>query len=178
MSADERRRLVLDAARKEFGSAGYEATTTESIARRVGVSQPYLFRLFPSKKAIFIAALEACFDQLERLFDEVSEGLTGEDALMAMGRAYNALLDDRSMLQMQLHMWAAACGDLEIRDLARRRLGRLWQQAERISGADDLRVMQFVASGMLFNVFAAMDLPRIKEQLGEALTGLTRVERQ
>ena len=59
-----------------------------------------------------------------------------------------------------------------MRDLARRRLARLWQAAERISQADTLRIMQFMASGMLLNVFAALDLPRIKEQLGEALTGL------
>ena len=174
MSAERRRELVLDAARTEFGERGDESTTTEAIARRVGVSQPYLFRLFPNKRAIFLAALEGCFDQLEGLFDRVSAGLTGEEALMAMGRGYNALLDDRSILRMQLHMWATACRDTEVRDLARRRVARLWQQAERISGADDTRVMQFMASGMLLNVFAAMDLPRITEQLGDALTGLAR----
>jgi AcrR family transcriptional regulator len=174
MSAERRRELVLDAARAEFGERGYESTTTEAIARRVGVSQPYLFRLFPSKRAIFIAALEGCFDQLEALFDRVSDGLSGEDALVAMGRAYNALLDDRAILRMQLHMWATACHDEEVRDLARRRMAGLWQLSERISGADDTRVMQFMASGMLLNVFAAMDLPRIKEQLGESLTGLAR----
>src|SRR5258706_11925618 len=120
MTAERRRELVLDAARAEFGERGYESTTTEAIARRVGVSQPYLFRLFPSKRAIFLAVLEGCFDQLDTLFDRVSAGQTGEDALMSMGRAYNALLDDRSILRMQLHMWATACHDAEVRDLARR----------------------------------------------------------
>src|SRR6266436_6520326 len=113
MSAQERRQLVLAAAMAEFGRAGYEAATTDAIARRVGVSQPYLFRLFPSKKAIFLACIEGCFDRLETMFDEASQGLAGEEALMAIGRAYNALLDDRPMLQVQLHMWAAACGDDE-----------------------------------------------------------------
>ena len=174
MSADDRRELVLEAAREEFGRHGFEAATTEAIAKRVGVSQPYLFRLFPSKKAMFLACIDRCFDQITGLFDEAARDLTGEEALVAMGRAYNALLDDRPILQLQLHMWAAACADDEVRALARRRLARLWQQAERISGADAQRVMQFIASGMLLNVFAAMELPRIKEQLGEALTGLTR----
>ena len=174
MSAERRRELVVEAARTEFAERGYEATTTEAIAKRVGVSQPYLFRLFPNKRAIFLATVDGCFDQLETLFDTVTEGLTGEEALMAMGRAYNALLDDRSILRMQLHMWATACHDADVRDVARRRMARLWQQVERVSGADSTRVMQFMASGMLLNVFAAMDLPRIKEQLGEALTGLTR----
>ncbi len=174
MSAERRRQLVLQAALTEFGERGYESTTTESIARRVGVSQPYLFRLFRNKRAIFLAALDGCFDQLEALFERVGAGHTGEEALVAMGRAYNALLDDRSILRLQLHMWATACHDAEVRDLARQRMARLWQQAERLSGADDTRVMQFMAGGMLLNVFAAMDLPRITEQLGDALTGLAR----
>jgi AcrR family transcriptional regulator len=174
MSAEQRRELVLDAARAEFGERGYEATTTESIARRVGVSQPYLFRLFPNKRAMFMAAADGCFDQVEAMFERAADGLTGEAALMAIGRAYNGLLDNRAVLRMQLHMWATACHDTEVRDLARRRMARLWQAAQRISGADDTRIMQFMASGMLVNIMAAMDLPLVKDQLGEALTGLAR----
>jgi AcrR family transcriptional regulator len=174
MSADERREVVLAAARAEFALGGYDATTTEAIAKRVGVSQPYLFRLFPSKKALFLAAMQDCFDSLERMFEESGNGLTGEDALMAMGRAYNALLDDRPLLQMQLQMWAMACRDTDVRDLARAGMARLWQRAERISGLSGSRIAQFLATGMLLNVFAAMDLPRIKEHLGEALTGFVR----
>jgi AcrR family transcriptional regulator len=172
MSADERREVVLGAAMIEFGLAGYVGTSTEAIARRVGVSQPYLFRLFPSKKALFLATIERCFDRIVALFEDAGRGLTGEEALVAMGAAYNGLLDDRAVLQAQLQMWAAACHDEEVRELTRRRMGELWQVAQRISGADDQRVMQFMAGGMLLNVMAAMDLPRIKAQLGEALTGL------
>lgn len=172
MSAAERRRAVLRAAQIEFGANGYAGTSTEAIARRVGVSQPYLFRLFASKKALFLSTIDDCFDRLERMFDEAAGDLTGEEALQAMGRAYNAQLDQRELLQLQLQMWASACHDEEVRNAARRRMARLWRQVERISGADDHRVMMFMASGMLLNIFAAMELPRIKEQLGEALTGL------
>jgi AcrR family transcriptional regulator len=174
MSAAERREAVLRAAQIEFGLGGYEGTTTEAIARRVGVSQPYLFRLFPSKKALFLATVERCFDKLTRLVDSAAEGLTGEEALMAIGRAYNAQLDNRDILQLQLQMWAAACHDEEVRAVVRRRLSALWRQAERLSGADDQRIMTFMASGMLLNVFAALELPRIKEHLGDALNGLTK----
>jgi AcrR family transcriptional regulator len=175
MSAADRRESVLRAARVEFGSMGYAAATTEAIARRVGVSQPYLFRLFPSKKAIFLAAIEYCFDRLEIRFEEAARGHTGEAALTEMGMSYRALLEDRPVLQMQLQMWSAACNDDEVRALARRRLGALWQQVARLSGVDDQRIMQFMASGMLINVFAALELPRITEQLGEALMGLVDV---
>jgi AcrR family transcriptional regulator len=173
MSAERRRDLVVEAAQMEFGRLGYEGASTAAIAQRVGVSQPYLFRLFPSKKAIFLATIDACFDGMEALFEGAAGDLTGEEALAAMGRAYNDLLDQRERLQMQLQMWATACHDEEIRKLTRHRMSRLWRHVERLTGADRQRVMQFFASGMLLNVFAALELPRIKEQLGDALTGLT-----
>jgi AcrR family transcriptional regulator len=171
MSADSRRELVLDAAQTEFAHGGYESTTTEAIANRVGVSQPYLFRLFPSKKAILLAAMERCFVRLEAMFGEAAENLTGEAALVEMGHAYKKLLNDRSILQMQLQMWALACGDAEIRELARDRMNRLWEQVKRLTGAGDARVTQFVAGGMLLNVAAAIELPRLTDHLGESLTG-------
>ncbi|MGN9905974.1 TetR/AcrR family transcriptional regulator [Phytohabitans sp. LJ34] len=173
MSAEERRITVLRAAREEFGASGLNGASTEAIARRVGVSQPYLFRLFPTKKAIFLASIENCFDHVRAIFDEAAEGLTGEAALQEMGRAYKTLLDDKATLQMQLQMWAAACHDEEIRQLARERVSALWRQVAHLSGADDQRVMQFLAAGMLLNVMAAMDLPRIREQLGDTLAGLS-----
>lgn len=173
MSADERRAVVLRAAREEFGLSGLNGASTEAIARRVGVSQPYLFRLFPTKKSIFLATVNHCFDRVEALFEEAAAERTGEEALQEMGRVYKSLLDDKATLQLQLQMWAAACDDDEIRTVARERVTALWRQVVRLSGADDQRVMQFMAAGMLLNVMAAMDLPRVREQLGEALTGLS-----
>ena len=172
MSAEERRECVLEAAMIEFGVTGYVGTPTEAIARRVGVSQPYLFRLFPSKKAIFLATIDRCFDRIIALFVESGSGKRGEDALAAMGAAYNSLLDDRAILQLQLQMWSAACQDDDVRDVARGRMADIWSAVQSISGEDDLRVMQFLASGMLLNVQAALDLPRVKGQLGHALIGL------
>jgi len=175
MSADERRETVLDAAMIEFGLGGFEGTSTESIARRVGVSQPYLFRLFPSKRAMFLASVERCFDRVQTMFESSADGLTGEEAFHAMGLAYNGLLDDRPVLQLQLQVWAAACHDAEVREVTRRRMGGLWTTAQRLTGADDQRVMQFMAAGMLLNVMGAMDIARIKDQLGESLAGLATV---
>src|SRR6266536_3449215 len=175
MSAAERRESTLAAAQIEFGRGGLAGASTEAIARRVGVSQPYLFRLFPSKKAIFLGTIDWCYDRLEARFEAAADGLSGEAALEEMGRSYNQLLDNREVLQMQLQMWSTACQDEEVRAATRRRLSRLWLLVERLSGADQMRIMQFFASGMLLNVFAALELPRIREQLGEALTGLSTV---
>jgi hypothetical protein len=105
------------------------------------------------------------------LFDRAAGDRTGDEALHEMGHAYNSLLDNREILQMQLQTWASACEDSDVRTLARRRLSQLWHQVERISGADTERVIAFMGRGMLLNVFAAVGLPRITDELGEALNG-------
>jgi AcrR family transcriptional regulator len=169
MSAGERRETVIRAAMAEFADGGLHGTSTESIARRVGVSQPYLFRLYPTKKAIFLAAGRRCFDRVEAAFRQAAEGLAGEDALHAMGKAYNALLDDRQMLTMQLQIWAAACQDEEIKQVSRERFGRLAALAEELTGAGSLELLRFFSTGMFLNVAAALDLPRAKEQFAEIL---------
>src|SRR5258706_3911558 len=87
-TAEERRDQILDAAITEFAIGGLHGTSTEKIAQRVGLSQPYLFRLFETKKQLFIAAIERCYAETLDLFREAVEGAPREQALMAMGGAY------------------------------------------------------------------------------------------
>src|SRR3954469_22379436 len=102
-SAEERRDEVLDAAIEEFARGGLHGPSTESIAQRVGLSQPYLFRLFDTKKQLFIAAIERCFRQTLELFRAASEGVPREEALAAIGKAYaTTLLPDRTRLLGQM----------------------------------------------------------------------------
>jgi AcrR family transcriptional regulator len=88
MSAADRRDAVLDAALVEFADGGYAGTSTEDIARRAGISQPYLFRLFGTKKELYIASVTRCFRETLELFQRAAEGLRGEAALKAIGLAY------------------------------------------------------------------------------------------
>src|ERR1041384_2512994 len=103
MSAEERRESVIRAATTEFAQRGYYGTSTEAIAKRVGVSQPYLFRLFPGKKAIFAAASQRCMSDVCRVMMEAAEGLEGEEALRSMADAYVQLISEHpERLQMQM----------------------------------------------------------------------------
>ncbi|MGW2974847.1 TetR family transcriptional regulator, partial [Streptomyces mirabilis] len=107
MSADERRRSVIRAAVSEFARGGYDGTSTEAIARRAGVSQPYLFRLFAGKRALFLAAARCCLADTARLFTEATEGLAGEEALRAMANAYTRVIvkePERLLMQMQVYV--------------------------------------------------------------------------
>src|SRR5919205_2006723 len=90
LTAAERKDEVLDAALVEFAERGYEGTSTEDIARRAGISQPYLFRLFGTKKELFKATATRCFRETLEMFQRAAEGLRGEDALHAIGDAYVA----------------------------------------------------------------------------------------
>src|SRR6266702_7389205 len=99
-TADERRESVLDAAFEEFAQRGLDGASTEAIAARAGISQPYVFRLFGTKKELFKAVISRCFRETLELFQRAAEGKRGEEALDAMGEAYKSeLLPDRLRLQ-------------------------------------------------------------------------------
>src|SRR5262249_59011918 len=91
-TAEERRVQVLDAALEVFAEHGLSGSSTDEIARRAGISQPYLFRLFRTKKELFIAAIERCFAETLVTFQQAAEGKTGEEALHAIGAAYRELV--------------------------------------------------------------------------------------
>ena len=156
-TAAERREEILVAALEEFGEHGLHGTSTDSIARRVGVSQPYLFRLFGTKKELYLEVVRRCLRETLELFQEASAGKQREEALDAIGKAYVELLRNRIRLRAQMQAYAD-CDDPEVRAIVREGYGALVEHVERVSGADAERVRDFFAFGMLLNVFASMDL--------------------
>lgn len=156
-TAEERRADVLRAAVKEFAQRGLEGTSTQAVARAAGISQPYLFRLFPTKKALFLALVKQHFGLVREAFEQAASDQTGDAALAAMGEVYNELLRDQDALRLQMQAYVA-CADPEIGEVVRREFGRLWRLVMAISGIDDEEQLQrFFAMGMLMNVLAAMD---------------------
>src|ERR1700733_13117828 len=128
-SAEVRRASILQAAIVEFARSGYAGTSTEAIAARAGISQPYLFRLFGTKKELFIATYDQVGDRIIRELKNAGEGIDGEEALAAMGSAYVQLLQDPELLQVQMHGFAAATADPDIAASCRRTFevrGGLW----------------------------------------------------
>jgi AcrR family transcriptional regulator len=155
MSAEERREQVIREAITVFARSGYEGATTAAIAARVGVSQPYLFRLFPTKKDLFLAASERNMNDTLLLMREAAGGKTGHDALEAMGNAYqDKLTTHREWLLMQLQTFAA-CYDEDIQRQTRHCLQDIWEMVETLSGAPMEGRVIFFAKGMFCNVIAA-----------------------
>jgi AcrR family transcriptional regulator len=156
LSAEERRDDVLDAALIEFAERGLEGTSTEDIARRAGISQPYLFRLFGTKKELYKASVSRCFRETLDLFQRAAEGKRGEDALHAIGAAYREQLEtNRTWLRAQMQAYAAS-DDPEIRAVVRAGYGDLVAYVRRVSGADWPTVWSFFSTGMLLNVLSSM----------------------
>src|SRR3954469_19731614 len=126
MSAEDRRADVLQMAVAEFAKHGFEGTSTEDVARAAGISQPYLFRLFPTKKALFLALVEQGFSRVREAFTVAVGDRTREEGLEARGPHDGDLprAPDKLMLQLQAY---AACDDPEIGAVTRREFGRLWR---------------------------------------------------
>ena len=156
-SAAERRDEILDAALVEFAARGLEGGSTEAIARAVGISQPYVFRLFGTKKQLFMASVERCLRGTLEMFHTASAGLRGEEALEAIGEAYvERLTNDPTYLHAQMQSYAA-CDDPEIRAVVQRGYGELVEYVERVGEVPPERMAHFFAKGMLLNVLASMD---------------------
>jgi AcrR family transcriptional regulator len=167
-SAEQRRDEILDAAMIEFAQRGLEGASTEDIAKRAGISQPYVFRLFGTKKELFKATAARCLRETLEIFQRAAEGKRGEEALKAMGEAYRTLLEDRTRLRAQMQSYAA-CDDPEIRAVVRAGYGDIVTYVERVSGADRATVSSWFAKGMLMNVIASMDLLNLDEPWAERL---------
>jgi AcrR family transcriptional regulator len=160
LTAAERREHLLAAAIAEFGVTGYHGTSTETIAERAGISQPYLFRLFGTKKELFLACIDRCFDLTVEAFRQAVADPPPDTATPreAMGRAYLENLGDRHLVLFQ-HQTYAAADDPDVRALARRRFEELVGEAAELAGFDAEERVRFVAQGMLLNVIAALGLP-------------------
>ncbi len=158
-TAEERREEVLGAAVDEFARAGFHGASTDAIARRAGISQPYLFRLFGSKKDLYLAAVRRCFRRTLEATQRSAEGLRGDEAMKAIGVGYMELLrTDPTMLQAQLQTYAAALDDQDVRKAVRDGYGDLFSYVERVTGASQRELAHEFAHAMLLNVIAAMGL--------------------
>ena len=161
LSARERRADLLEAAVVEFAESGYHGTRTADIAARAGVSQPYVYALFPDKRALFLACHDWTTERIKEALEKASTNLAdGDDVEQALDRAYQGLFDERPhqvLFQVQAH--AAAAADPEIREPVRRRFIELVELSERLNGAPRDLVMRHVARSMLGNVALALDLP-------------------
>ena len=176
VSADERREAILEAAMVEFAERGFHGMSTETIARRVGISQPYIFRLFGTKKELAKATIERCLRGTLEMFRTAAAGLEGEAVFGAIGEAYRQRLENPIYLRAQMQSYVA-CEDEELCQVVRKGFGNLVEYVERASGLPTAEVSRFFAHGMLLNVVASMKLLDASEGWAQRLISALKEEK-
>ncbi|MGM7647955.1 TetR/AcrR family transcriptional regulator [Nocardia sp. JW2] len=158
--SDIRRDAVVDAAIVEFARTGYHGTPISTVAATAQISPAYVFKLFPGKVALFVAALERCFDRIAAAMSAgaaQSAGDSPEQILYDMGGAYAQLISDRSLLMLQVHAQSVAEVP-EIGAAMRAGLARITELAKHRSGAADEHVQRFIAFGQLCHLITTLGL--------------------
>ena len=170
MNADERREQVLAAATRAFARTGYAGTSTDVVAREAGVSQPYVVRMFGTKRDAVPRGVRAGHPTGSR---------TAFEAVLDAGEPFDPEdEDDWARLGDGVHRAARrprlpAGDDARLRRRRRRRDRRARPAAAWATIYDVIlrhrlhpeRATDFVAHGMLLNVMLAMRAP---EHLGES----------
>lgn len=173
MSGSDRRQQILRIAGEEFAAGGLHGTSTETIARRAEITQAYVFRIFGTKKALFLELVVTAFDRMTEGMCDAARGKSGLEALSLMGARYNELLADRDLLLLQLQGFAA-CGDPEVRDAVRASFKRMWQVVAETTALDPVTVKAFLAFGMLLNNGAALQVAELDEPWAHGIQTLIR----
>lgn len=159
LSAEERREAILDAAVVEFAALGFYGASTERIAATVGISQPYIFRLFGTKKELFLASVARVIDIIKLTLHEAVKAEPSKP-LAAVYAAFNRLMHQRDELVLLLQAFASA-KDPDMMQVGRLRLAEMYSYVAEITQADERELQQFFAYGMLFIVAATLDIQSI-----------------
>jgi AcrR family transcriptional regulator len=159
-SAEERREDILAIALRHFGEAGYRGASTEAIAREAGISQPYLFRLFRTKRELFLACADRACAHVREVFRRAAEEAPAGERLDRMGHAYmEELLPERHEILMLMQSYVAGAADAEVQAHVRTSYLELVREVATLAGVDPSETFDFFAHGMLLNTIAALDIP-------------------
>src|SRR5215216_2604017 len=146
-SAEVRREEILAIALRHFAIGGFHGTSTEVIAKEADISQPYLFRLFRTKRELFLACGDRACERVLDVFGRAAAAAPAGEKLQAMGQAYvKELLPDKHAILMLMQGYAAA--------------------------ADPDEVWRFFATGMLLNIVAALELEQSDHPIFRAWSAL------
>jgi AcrR family transcriptional regulator len=164
MPASVRREQILEAAITAFAGSGFREASTAAIAAALGVSEPTLFRHFPTKRALYLAAIDRSAEVLMDHWRAIAAAAASPlAALVEIGRwYYTALQEDSRHLRLRFRSYAeTADPDVRVRVQAHFRtvlefVERLHQAAKaRGEIADDTdtraHVWLFMAIGTLLD---------------------------
>ena len=177
-SAEEARRVILDAAEKRLREGGPEAIRLQDIARDVGISHPAILHHFTSRDGLTAALERRAMERLKaELVEALSSGPADQDTLIAIIERVFSALGDAGHARMlawrvlQVERPDPLPGDFqllrELSDLAQARRTALAREAGRPAPPpeDSEFVVRLAAAAMLGDgIFA----PFLDANLGRA----------
>jgi AcrR family transcriptional regulator len=171
-TSEARRETVVASALVVFAQTGYLGTPVTAVAAHAKISPAYVFKLYPSKESLFVAALTRCFELVREALEEGAQRSTENtpDAILwTMGEAYAELIADRDLLLLQVHAQSAASVP-EIALALREGLGSVTTFAQSRSGASDEAVQRFIAYGQLCHLIVTSGIEDTAEHWATVLT--------
>lgn len=163
-----RKEEIISAAIEIFAEIGYYRATTAQVAEKASISQPYVFKFFPTKEALLVAALEASWGRIVQSFERVVDTAQPMQLESDLIEAYEQILDDRSN-EMLLQMQAQTIPSEVVREEMRkgfRAVRHIVLDAFRNASIPnpEERTLLFLARGMLCNISMALDMPELMEK--------------
>ena len=159
-TAQERRAQIVEAAIFEFAAEGYHAGSTTAIARRAGISQPYIYALFENKHDLFLAAYREVTERIRRRLVAAAEGGADPEArLRAMGEAYLEAIGHPAEVLCQLQAYAAA-REPALRGPIRDEFLSVFETVREAAGASREETAWFFAGGIFLAIAGALGVPR------------------
>lgn len=191
MPAEERRAVVLETACRAFSRGTYHGTTTAEIARAAGVSEPILYRHFPSKRDLYIACIEETWRRTRVRWEQaLADEPNPAEWIAAMGRAFLEWKEQRALISnLWLQSLAEASEDPKIRAYVRGHIRKVHafvadvvrrSQAEGgIAGDRDAKAEAWIflgvgliaAAGLRLGGLVEEDLGQIRESRRRWLSG-------
>jgi len=166
IKSDQRREAVVAIAVETFAHRGFYGTTTHEIAEAAMISQPYLYRLYPNKEALFAAAVDHVSGVMTAALSSGSAAIGGEQGIRD---AYAALITNRSILRFLMHANCAA-GEPLIAEAVRRCYAKQVETVRQLLGGDDDAVRRWFGAGMVDNVVAVLGLADLDEPWARVLS--------
>lgn len=171
-TAEQQRERITTHALAVFARNGYHATPVTDVATAAGVSPAYVFRLFPGKTGLFVAAVDRCYQQVAATFRTAAEQCPSTDPgdlLQALSDAYVDLIADRDLIMVQAHA-QSACDVPEVRDAVLRGIELVVRTATTETGALPGAVQQFLAYGQLCHLIVQTGLSTVDGSWAETVT--------
>jgi AcrR family transcriptional regulator len=161
-TADERRVDVLDAALIEFATYGLHGASTVNIAQRAGISQPYVLRLFDTKKNLFLEAVAMARRMIEaewkRALETIPDDASPQERIQALGQAFQGITGQANVLRLLMQAYSAAADD-EVRDRCQEAMSDLYAWVRAATGASAQEAQVFFSQGMILMVGVSIGAP-------------------